>query len=1261
MTTISVANLEHTSQDELEMSVFNESALAWVRDCTEGTTVDKGDRLEQFTRLIAVPSRFLAATNVVWLGRRRDELTGRQHRADIAFDLHGERYFVQCKNQLAPLGEHDAEAYIAGFRRRRESGYTKLMLVVPAGVSAPAAAALYDAGAIVWTRDELGQVDVPLDQLQAAIAADLPAPASVVRKSPFPYNEQAIDALVALTDDRHLVYRATGTGKTVVQQHVIERLGSLSTIVLVPSIELARQNAAAYAAHLPSHRLLVAFSGDLNSNLVSFGVEATTNPDHVTEFLAKAGPHILVTTYQSVANAVMPAHHTFDLGIFDEAHRTARADSSLFNLALSDDNVKITRRDFYTATPRTLDFRLKASIKALGSDPDRGVALTPHSMDDPMLYGSVLEGAKLTLTQAIEVGAVTKFDLIAGVLDDPTLRRTIYDLRGGRQLHHYTNIWSDDPGNPDHYVTHEDVAQALFFLKQTKLGESYLTFHNSVERAHRTRKLLAALAADLGVNLKVLSVSAESSRDERDDALDLLSQENPAAVHVVCNCQLFVEGVDTPALDGVAFFDPRNSTVGVGQAIGRALRCAPGKTRAKVILPIFADDDGSAETWVRSSRYGNLYSIAAALRDLDVILADIIVEHHAGAQPINSRTIDNAVGVYVSLPESYDQPGLIKALRAVVLAGRLNALDLDELQRHVERRAGTFIGVENAHNGRSRQKLIRVGCHVGHDLGLHEPGQLAAGQGPFRCYDCLTAELLEHGERIGATFVGWETVQRPGRTKQRHTRWHCARGHDLGVHATSKVLKQSGLRCEACTDDALREAVAARPGFAVDQVERTCKTTVVHIICPAGHHLVRRNSSGLLRKPYQAIRCDDCFDLEVRQLVTKRGGVFIAKESGAIVVRCCNGHDLGTWQVSNLRSTNAPFRCARCQLEDAKQHAADIGGAAVTGLTRRGPLRAVELQCPEGHRLDPIPLGAFLQRVSPLVCDTCQPDEDHQNALRIGLRLIRRSKRGWSATCHEGHDAAHWWTARLASKQEPHHCPECFRMELEQLASSKGATMEGRAPDGQLILRCAAGHLIGNRSVSNLRSAKGAVRCEECWQSRVRRDVERCGGVFDGFVSNENGQRDAVVVCGRGHPIQTVQVPSLRKRTKRFLCPTCYELEMREHVERRGSVFMGVTNNVNGAGRRQVRVACPRGHDLGEWNPNEVRRGTDPLWCESCFLDKVTGWVETAGGHFGGMVQGGKQQRVRVLCANGHELGVALPDNVRKRKVPYRCTTCPTN
>ncbi len=71
----------------------------------------------------------------------------------------------------------------------------------------------------------------------------------------------------------------------------------------------------------------------------------------------------------------------FDLGIFDEAHKTAGREGANFGFALEDRNLQIAKRVFLTATPRHYDVRKK--------DKEGDKALV-YSMDQPATYGPIV-------------------------------------------------------------------------------------------------------------------------------------------------------------------------------------------------------------------------------------------------------------------------------------------------------------------------------------------------------------------------------------------------------------------------------------------------------------------------------------------------------------------------------------------------------------------------------------------------------------------------------------------------------------------------------------------------------------------------------------------------------------------------------------------------------------------------------------------------------------------------------------------------------
>ena len=100
---------------------------------------------------------------------------------------------------------------------------------------------------------------------------------------------------------------------------------------------------------------------DLNIDRDEFGFRIDTDPAVVRRFLEHRTTDVKVifSTYQSspvVGDGVrgLPA---FDVAIFDEAHKTIGLAGSSFGYALLDQNIRVKKRLFLTATPRHIDIR----------------------------------------------------------------------------------------------------------------------------------------------------------------------------------------------------------------------------------------------------------------------------------------------------------------------------------------------------------------------------------------------------------------------------------------------------------------------------------------------------------------------------------------------------------------------------------------------------------------------------------------------------------------------------------------------------------------------------------------------------------------------------------------------------------------------------------------------------------------------------------------------------------------------------------------
>jgi predicted helicase len=185
---------------------------------------------------------------------------------------------------------------------------------------------------------------------------------------------------------------ACGTGKTLVALWAAERIGAQRILVLVPSLALVRQFLHEWLREHGWDKLAflcvcsdptVAREPDeivLTSSDLDFPV--ATDAALVRRFLDRPfdGVKVVFSTYQSANVVANGLDDPFDVGIFDEAHRTAGREGTNFSLALKDSNLPISKRLFFTATPRHYDIRKRDN---------EGDARLVYSMDVSETYGPI--------------------------------------------------------------------------------------------------------------------------------------------------------------------------------------------------------------------------------------------------------------------------------------------------------------------------------------------------------------------------------------------------------------------------------------------------------------------------------------------------------------------------------------------------------------------------------------------------------------------------------------------------------------------------------------------------------------------------------------------------------------------------------------------------------------------------------------------------------------------------------------------------------
>jgi superfamily II DNA or RNA helicase len=438
-----------------------------------------------------------------------------------------------------------------------------------------------------------GAVDVPaVDDSSAEPIEPAEFAADV---SAAPHQAAAVEAAVEAlaTGGEALVVMATGTGKTLVGLWTAEMIGASRIAVLVPSLTLADQTSAVWARHGAGGVEVLTVCSDTVH-------ESTTDAAQVAEFLAGAGTKVVVGTYHSAAVlAEASRRHRLDLVIADEAHHCipVRRRNGSYAIphgpfgALARREISTDRTLLMTATPRQLP------VAGAGTGDSDGTSLCA-----PVVYN-------LGLGQAIDSGLLASYRVVLAAVDRDEVEQVRLAMPDG--------------------VEPELLAGAVAVTRtMAEFGlRRCLSFHSRVGRARRFAALVAAAGRHLPATSRPTGsgwsawLHGSTSKRDRKAVLDRLADTDTTSWGVVANVRCLGEGVDVPALDAVAICDPKSSPVDVAQAVGRALRCAPGKGEAVIILPIVVDGDGDAA--VPSVHSMQLASkVLRSLRTHDEQLAD---------------------------------------------------------------------------------------------------------------------------------------------------------------------------------------------------------------------------------------------------------------------------------------------------------------------------------------------------------------------------------------------------------------------------------------------------------------------------------------------------------------------------------------------------------------------------------------------------------------------------------------------------------------
>ncbi len=457
------------------------------------------------------------------------------------------------------------------------------------------------------------------------------------------YQKEAIAGLIKSKDSCKQVVMACGTGKSIVIFEYIKYIKSANKnkiVILLPSLQLISQFYKKLSLIMPKETILsicsqmdiANFTNDVNNKPLinerlkdledGSNLRFTTNKSIIDNKL-KLKKLIILCTYQSSS---LLKDQKFDLGIFDEAHKTVNGE--MFGFALYDTNVKINERVFFTATPKYY----------IGDE-------KCMSMDNKEVYGNVQY--EYSFKKAIKEKNILDFEIVtykvptnmADIITEKYIKRDKLNIKT------------------------EVLISAILLIqhiKENKQCNKILTYHNSVNNALEFKKTLNYVLDILKVNASVYTLSGKTRVKMRNKIFAEFEKDDNE-ISIMCSARVLNEGVDLPCINTIMFVDPRSSTIDVTQSIGRGIRLYKLQTKCSIIIPIHYDQIEEKHN------YSEIIRILTAMVDIDGQIIEKFITKNDNNKIIIKNIDMSIIDTTDAINIKYSENDLIENLKVAIL------------------------------------------------------------------------------------------------------------------------------------------------------------------------------------------------------------------------------------------------------------------------------------------------------------------------------------------------------------------------------------------------------------------------------------------------------------------------------------------------------------------------------------------------------------------------------------------------------------------
>ena len=670
-----------------------------------------------------------------WPDRERlTGLDGRDQGIDlVAVQADDTLVAIQCKcyAEDAVLGRPDIDSFLAESAR---PAFGLRWIVSTCTWNAAAERAITEREPRVARIDFLDYLDNEIRELQKPAEA----------RHPKPLQQNAIDAaydgLVTQANSRGKLIMACGTGKTFTALRLSERMVPDAGRVLfaAPTIALVSQARREWLTHRTREMSAMVVCSDLTAGgrgeRAEIGVDTLvcdvlSDPADIARRLRKrsGGVKAVFCTYHSLHKVCeAQAQHNaprFDLAIADEAHRTTgivRDDVGVrdvdFQAFHDQGQLRASKRLYMTATQRIYS---EQSVRATRRAAEKkGLAYDVVDMSDQRVYGPLLHHVRFS--EAVDAGELSDYRVIVlGIREGhltPGIRAALRDSNAPRKasetdlcrllgtmlaLNGAVEVEGEDA--PDRERRPSSLSRSIAFASTIERSKWFTdTINGNI--ALKRRVTLALGGRSRRADLESRHLDGNSTALKRNHERRWLNDApNKNQARMICNVKVFSEGVDVPALDAVAFLDPKQSQIDIVQAVGRVMRKAPGKALGYIVVPVFVPDgEGDIATLLEQRRddYRHIGSVLRALQSHDERLAespatfvDVLIDDGNGKrddQPPSPAKTSGEVRDRADPPPIEDiftfravEPGIFAKVVASSGLGRPGQVTADDIVRSV--------------------------------------------------------------------------------------------------------------------------------------------------------------------------------------------------------------------------------------------------------------------------------------------------------------------------------------------------------------------------------------------------------------------------------------------------------------------------------------------------------------------------------------------------------------------------------------------------